>query len=196
MTKREKYIAIGAASAIALLLLDQVVLSPLMEHREDLDRRQATLQTQLDDADSVFSRERRLKTIWSDMQAGGLNLDASQAEGQALRSIIAWANKAGVTLSALKPEHSSDERKFQVISFNVTGEGAMPDVARLLWAMETAPIPLRVTDMQITPRKEGTDDLSARISVSALCLPPQSSGGNGGGSGGGNGGGTVAEVNP
>ena len=177
MTKREKYIAIGASAAIALLVLDQAVVDPLISKRDEIESRQSTLQTQLDDADTVFTRERRLKKIWSELEAGGLSLDPSQAEGQALRSIIAWADKAGVSLSALKPERSSDERKFEVISFNVTGTGAMPDVARLLWAIETAPIPLRVTDMQITPRKEGTDDLSTRISVSALCLPPQATNG-------------------
>ena len=173
LSKREKYIAIGASAAIGLLLLDQVVLAPFVAQRDSIDKNRAGLQTQLDTASDLFSRERRLRKIWSELEAGGLNLDPSQAEGQALRSIIAWAEKSGVSLSALKPERSTDERKFEVISFNVTGTGAMPDLARLMWAMETAPIPMRVTDMQITPRKEGTDDLSARISVSALCLPPQ-----------------------
>ena len=43
---------------------------------------------------------------------------------------------------------------------------------KLLWSLETATIPVRVNDMQVTPRREGTDDLTIRLSVSALCMPP------------------------
>ena len=179
LNPREKKIAIGVSAAVGLLALNQFLISPFFAKRDEIDSRRSTLQASLDDADSLFGRERRLRKIWNEMQRGGLNVDASEAESSALQAIIAWADKAGMTLSALKPERSSEERKFEVISFNVTGTGAMPDVARMMWAMETAPIPLRVTDVQITPRKEGTDDLSARFSVSALCLPPQTSNANG-----------------
>ena len=48
----------------------------------------------------------------------------------------------------------------------------MPQVARMLAAIETAGIPIRVNDMTITPQKEGTDDLSVRFNLSALCQPP------------------------
>jgi hypothetical protein len=107
------------------------------------------------------------------MQKGGLKVDPSQAESQALHAVLDWAGAADLNLASLKPERTSQEGKFQVISFSVTGNGSTPAIARLLWAMETATIPVRVNDMQITPRREGTDDLSVRFSISALCLPPE-----------------------
>ncbi len=48
----------------------------------------------------------------------------------------------------------------------------MRAASRLLWSLETASIPVRVTEMHITPRKEGTDDLSVQLSISTLCLLP------------------------
>jgi len=178
LTQREKYIAIGTASVLGAVLIYEAVVSPIMAQFDAIDARRADLQKKIDDASDVFSRQRNLEKIWKELQAGGLNADASQAESQTLNAIIAWAEKAGVQLSALKPERTAEQQKFQVISFNVTGSGQMPDVARLLWAMETAPIPLRVNDLDIHPLKEGTDDLTARVSVSALCLPPQNAGGS------------------
>ena len=119
LNPREKKIAIWSSVALGVLLLYEAVISPLADRRDVLNRSKADLQARLDDAQSLFSKEQRLKKIWNDMEAGGLNLNPSQAEAQALQSIIAWAGKAGVQLSALKPERSTEERKFEVISFNV-----------------------------------------------------------------------------
>jgi hypothetical protein len=47
----------------------------------------------------------------------------------------------------------------------------MRSIARLTWALETAQIPVRVNEMTITPRKEGTDDLQIQLSVSTLSTP-------------------------
>jgi hypothetical protein len=50
--------------------------------------------------------------------------------------------------------------------------------------METATIPVRVNEMQINAPKEGSDDLSIRLSFSTLCMPPDSTAGDGGPSAG------------
>ena len=49
----------------------------------------------------------------------------------------------------------------------------MLSIANLLWSMETATIPVRVNDLQILPRKEGTNDLTLQLTVSTLCLLPE-----------------------
>ncbi len=38
-----------------------------------------------------------------------------------------------------------------------------------MWDIETATVPIRLTDVQVAPRKEGTDDLSIQFGVSTLC---------------------------
>ena len=55
--------------------------------------------------------------------------------------------------------------------------------ARLLWQVETTGLPLRVHEMQLGARKEGTDDLSLQLKASTLYLgadagaDPQTAGG-------------------
>ena len=163
----------GVLAAVLLLALNHFVIDPYFSERDELVKSQETLHKQLNDANQLFSRQRKLRTIWTEMQAGGLKMDASLAESQTYQALLEWARSANVGLPIVKSDRQSQEGNFQVISFSVTATGSMPQVSRLLWALETASIPVRVNEVQITPVKEGTDSLQVRISVSSLCQPPQ-----------------------
>jgi hypothetical protein len=126
----------------------------------------------LNEATQIFARQQKLKKVWAEMQTGGLKVDPSLAQSQTYQALVEWARGANVGLPNIKFDRQSQEGSFQVISFSVTATGSMPQVSRLLWALETASIPVRVNEVQITPVKEGTDSLQVRISVSSLCQPP------------------------
>jgi Tfp pilus assembly protein PilO len=171
LSKREKKIAMISSAAAVVLALNYFLLSPYLAERDDIADRSKAAYQKMADANATFDSERRLEKVWKDMQKG-LNVDPATAESQAQQAVLDWADASGMTLSGLRPGKSSQEGKFQVISFNVTGTGAMPDIARMLWFLESASIPVRVSDLQLKPRKEGTDDLLATFTLSALCLPP------------------------
>ena len=172
LSKREKYIAIGSAAAVAILVLDYFLVEPYLAQRDAIQTEiDATTASQNDAADTL-QKKHKLEKVWAEMQSGGLKSSESQAESQVLNAVLKWADESGVALQALKPERSTEEDKFQVISFTITGEGSMAQVSRLMWAMETASIPVRVNEMQINPKREGVDDLSVRLNFSTLCMPP------------------------
>ena len=52
----------------------------------------------------------------------------------------------------------------------------MQAVARFLYAMEMAEIPLRVVDVTVTSRREGTDDLNVQVGLATIYLPPEEPG--------------------
>jgi hypothetical protein len=170
LSKRERYIAVGVAAALGILLLDRFVLTPYAALRDTIvtDQRQVT--DSLTSADLLFTRQRQLRKVWTQMQAGGLKTDPSQAESQALGALLEWTRSAGVNLAALTPERTVQQDRFRVISFSVKVTGPMAAMSRLLWAMESATIPVRVTELRINPQREGIDDLSMQMSVSTLCL--------------------------
>jgi hypothetical protein len=173
LSKRERYIAIALLVVGALFALNYFVRSLYLDPRAQVENDLRDITSKTSDADFLMSRQPKLKKIWQEMQDGGLKVDSSQAESQTLAALLEWAQGAGVNLAALKPERSQTEGQFEVISFSVSGTGSVQQISKLLWALETATIPVRVNDMQMTPRREGTDDLSVRLSVSALCLPPE-----------------------
>jgi hypothetical protein len=162
-------IAICTAATLGLLVLDQFVLTPYLQLRESVETQRDKVMQAVSDANSVFDRQRRLRKVWTEMQQGGLKTDASQAESQALHAILDWAQSAGVTIASFKSERPVKNHDFQIIGFHVTGTGSMSAISRMLWGMESAKIPVRLNDMQITPRKEATDDLTIQLSVSTLC---------------------------
>jgi hypothetical protein len=174
LSKREQRIAVISAVGLVLLAIYYMVLSPYLDERDENASRLMALNQNFSDASTVFDRELKLRKVWNEMQKG-LNVDASTAESQAQQAVIDFADASGMTLTGLRPGKTSPgEDNFVVISFTVTGTGAMPDIARMLWALESSSIPVRVSDIQLKPRKEGTDDLLAQFTLSALCLPPGS----------------------
>jgi hypothetical protein len=175
LTKREKYIALGVGIAVSLWVLDSVLLTPYLSERVTLATQLKDANQKLSDTTVLFARRQRLQSIWSDMQKGGLKSDSSEADTQAQHAVLDWFARSGVYLALLKSDpHVTEEGKFEVIKYHIQGEGQLWQIAQLLWAMETATIPVRVDDLTIKPRgREGTDPLSVELAISTLSFTPE-----------------------
>lgn len=174
LSKRERYIVIGTVAAIGLLVLDHFVITPYFDARDTVQQQTDQVRKDMDDATALFSKKEKLTKVWGEIQDGGLKSDSSDAESQAWHAVLDWMQQAGVELVALKPGRQTAKGKFLVSDFHASGTGSMAAVSRLLWAIETSSIPLRITDIQITSRKEGTDDLNLQLGLSTLNLQPTS----------------------
>jgi len=172
LSQRERYIAIGVIAAVGLFLLNSFLLSPYWEMRTSLSDGRDKVNTQLADADRLFAKQKALRPIWADMKKNGLKSERGQAESQAQQAVLDWAKTANVSVASVKPERDQQQNGFQIISFHVTGNGTMLSLSKLLWSIETATVPVRLNDVQIAPRKEGTDDLTMQMSISTLAMMP------------------------
>lgn len=170
LTKRERTISLVVAGALAIFLLDQYALTPMLSRGSQIETESRECQLQDKKAQQLFVKNRKLGGKWSEMNAAGLGSDASTAESRLLHSIRDWAQDSGLNLASVKPERSEPERQFQKITFRASGTGPMSAVSKFLWQVETAKIPVRIADLQLSSRKEGMDDLSLQLSVSTLCL--------------------------
>jgi len=173
-TQREKMIIAATLAALCLLGLDVYVLTPLLDRRAATTAQRARLLAKLAQARSLLNRRRRLERTWRDMLASGMNRDPAEAESQLLRSLRDWSAKADVTLSSLRPERSAEKTELCEIIVHAAGTGSMAAVSRLVWQIETAPIPVKVKMLQLGSRKDGMDDLSLHLKASMLYLPESS----------------------
>ena len=172
LSKREKYIAIGTGAAVAVLAVNYAVITPYFTALNDItDKYNAKLSEQSSDND-LFDRRRHLQPVWSDLIHGGLSADASAAESQTYNALSTWAKSAGVEIDSLVRDRSTVEKEFVVTGFRFTGTGRTPAVGHLLSDIETANIPVRLTDVHVAPKKEGTDELTIQLSISTLTLRP------------------------
>ncbi|HOW69975.1 MAG TPA: GspMb/PilO family protein [Phycisphaerae bacterium] len=174
LSKRERYIAIATVAAVGILGLDRFVLNPLVSKNSQLNLQIDSCEQQLEKARRLFKNSRRKSQAWAQMQSNGLRRkDAAEAEGLVLNRIRDWAQDAGMSLSSVKPERTEKPMAFGKITFRATGTGGMTQISRFLGRLKDADVPVRIGELQITARKEGTDDLSLQLGISTIYLSPE-----------------------
>ena len=170
LSKRERYIAIATLCAVAVLLGDRYVLTPVLDRQTQLDAERQRLVADLARVQALFRRKKRLGSTWQQMIAAGLGSQPAEADSRVLRAVRDWSRSSGLTLSSLKPERATEAHGLRAIAFHASGTGPMLAVAGFLWQLQTAPFPLKVTELQIGARKAGSDDLTMQVRLSSLCL--------------------------
>jgi hypothetical protein len=173
LSKRERYIAIATVSVIGLIMLWQFFIGPELDHSSELSAKIKDDRTQLDNADKLFTASRQAGKKWSVMMAGPLKTNASEAESQVLRMIQGWMTEAGLSnVSINKPDKSEKEKDFSKMTVRATGTGGMNNIGNFLFKIQTANIPVKVTDVTLSTHKEGNDDLSIQVGVATMYLSP------------------------
>ena len=173
ISKRERYIIAGSALVLGVLGLDQFVLNPLLNGWSQAQRQKETLHREMTRSLAARTIAREQSPRWKQMVAAGIKPDPAEAESQALHAIRDWAVESGVTLAMVKPDRLTEKTHLPAISFQAGGAGSMEAIAKWLWRMQYAKIPIRITELQLASRKEGTDDLTVQLRLSTLYMPAQ-----------------------
>jgi hypothetical protein len=178
LTQRERQYAIIAGSLLGVLILYFWVLGPYFKARAEIAADIEKYNIELTNADVLAKRQVQMRKIEKALIAGGLENSSNEAQSQLGNNLAEWAQEAGVNVTQLnlattisQAAKNSPEAKFHVIGFHLTGTGPQITLSRLLWRIETAAMPIRVSEIQIQPRngKEGQDDLQFTLAVSTLC---------------------------
>ncbi len=172
MTRRERSIATLTGIAVAALVLYQFMIDPKLVEIETLDAQIDTATTDLDLADSLFNQSRSANRRLAEMAGSGLRRTDASAESELLNRTRQWAQEAGISGWGIKRERTEKERDFNKITFRANGTGGMRQIGQFLYRLQTADIPVRVSDMTINSRKDGTDDLAIVLSISTIYLSP------------------------
>jgi hypothetical protein len=174
MSKRERYVATVTAIVVGVLVLYQFVIDPQLTRIVQLNEQLETASNDYDGAERLFSTSRIATRKLSDMAGSGLRKTDASAESELLNNTRQWAQEAGISGWGIKRERTEKERDFNKITFRANGTGGMGQIGRFLYRLQTANIPVRVSDMTINSRKDGTDDLAIVLSISTIYLAPES----------------------
>ena len=173
MSQRERFVGTIAAVVICLLVLYQFVIEPQLSQIADLNGKIDTASTDLERADQLFTSSRSATKKLAAMAGSGLRRTDAAAESELLNQTRVWAQEAGIAGWGIKRERTEKERDFNKITFRANGTGGMGQIGRFLFRLQTAKIPVRVADMTISSRKDGTDDLAIVLSISTIYLAPE-----------------------
>jgi hypothetical protein len=172
MSKREKLIASVTGAAMGLFALDRYAITPYFTERKAVADQLAVVTKQTADATRKFREQRRLQGEWRNMISGGLKSDAGDAEQQLYESVRDWAREAGVAVTASDPQRVVRPDRTQVVRLRVTGSGTTAAFSKLLWKVETSPLPLKVDEFTLTAQPPGADKLAVTLWVSTIWVRP------------------------
>ena len=170
LSQRERMIVLLTALVVGALVADKVVFTPALAKFRQTESQRQTLLAQIHEAQSLFERRRLMERKWKTMLSDGLQNDA-EAESRMVRALDKWSQEARLTLTSLKPERLASDKGLREMTFVVVGRGRLDAVARFLWQVETAELPVKVKDMALGS-SEADDSMSLELSLSALYLGP------------------------
>jgi len=171
LSKRERIVFFATLAALGILGLDRLVLTPLLTRYAETQVQRTRLKAELDRTQSLIARRRLAAPRWRKMMQTGMKRDPAEAESQLLHALRDWGEESGVAWSLLKPDRLTEKTRLPEIALQASGTGPMRAVAGLLWRIQTASIPIKVTEMHLNSRKEGTDDLALQLRVTTVYLP-------------------------
>lgn len=173
LSKREKIIAAIVALVVVLFAIDQIFLSPMLERLGTANRIIGDGKLAIQNADALRQNSVRAQRNWSSMAGDTLKRDASTAEQQLLNRIQDWAQSSNLSLTSLKPERNEKEKDFDKVTIRTSGNGSLSQVGRFLYALDESKVPVRVSDLQITSRRDGADELTVQLGISTIYLQPE-----------------------
>jgi hypothetical protein len=155
--------AVILGSALVVLA---IILAIYLDDRSDLASQQNANVQNLADGKSILERQSRLRHLLS---GASFNSDPSTVEDQLLHQLHDWEQQTGVSNASFQRSIALQEHGFTVLTVQISASGPMQSVAGLLYRMETAPIPLRVENIEMRPLTDTGEDLSIILDVSVPC---------------------------
>jgi Tfp pilus assembly protein PilO len=172
LSKRERIIFIATLACVALFIANKFVIEPVQARLDELESQRQQLLGDLDEGRRLIGNQRRMQDKWKTMVSDGLRSDA-EVESRVLGALREWSSAAGLALSSIRPERVSSEKGLQEMIFSVAGKGTLDCVARFLWQVETASLPVKIKDIQLGSSSESGDSMSLQLHLSALYLGTQ-----------------------
>ena len=169
LSKRERIMAIMAVAVVGLLVLNKFLIGPVTGKLQEIETQKNRLLVELDEAQNLFRKRRVLEKEWKNVLSEGLRNEV-EAESKVGRALDEWSKEARLMLSSVKPERVASDKGLKEMTFVVVGTGTLDAVARFLWQIETAPLPIKVRDMQLGSSNESGQSMSVQLRLSALCL--------------------------
>jgi hypothetical protein len=170
VNNRQQLLAVLAIAAIALLLGDRLLLTPLTSTWTDRSKRIAELKKSVSQGGLVLDRDRVIRQRWESMRTNTLPENLSAAQANVTKAFYRWSEESGISLSSVKPQWKRNSDEYMLLDCRSDGFGSLESISRFLYEMEKDPLALRVEAVEITARDNTGQQLSLALEVTGLLL--------------------------
>jgi hypothetical protein len=170
INNRQQLLAIIAGVAIALLLGDKLLLSPLARSWKERSARIDALGKSINQGELLLVREQTIRNRWDHMRTNTLPDNVSAAENEVLQAFERWSQDSGISIASIKPQWKRTGDDFVTLECRADAFGNIQALTRFLYNVEKDPLALKVETMEIASRDNGGQQLSLALQVSGLLL--------------------------
>jgi hypothetical protein len=169
---RQRLLVLLSAAAIALLVADKIIITPLIAGWKERSDRIGELKKSITRGVLVLQRDTRIRQRWDSMHNSTLPEDLSEAENEVLKAFERWSADSSLSISSIKPQWKRTADDFMTLEYRADAFGTMSSLVRFLHNVEKDPLALRVESVEITSRDDTGQMLALSLQVSGLLLNP------------------------
>ena len=169
LQSRERLFIGGAGAALVLFLIFKLTIDPLFKYSAELDRQIVTARRQLAELRTMQQEYQRQKSV-----VDSINSQLKRQQNVAIFSRLEeFAGQTGIRNKILymKPTVSTPSEVYNEESVEVKMEGVtLEQLVRYLHQIENSPQLLKIKRLEIKPRFDNRQILTATFRVSAFTL--------------------------
>ena len=168
--RRKTLLKIGVGAVVGLVLLDRVIITPAIESWKEQGGRLTKLREQVERGRQLVAREKSLRTRWEEMQRTDMPEDISLAEYEVFQAIRRWNLDSRVNFNSLEQQSRPDEEGCKTFGYRATATGDQATLGRLLYEIETDPLPAHVEACELSARDAKGTQLTLTMRFSFVRL--------------------------
>ena len=167
--RRETLLKIAVGAVVGLFLLDRMILTPAFASWKEQGERLAKLREQVQRGRQLVAREKSLRTRWDEMLRTDMPEDISVAENEVFQAISRWTLDSHVNFTNLTPQRTGGEG-CETFECRASATGDQATLGRLLYEIETDPLPAHVEECELSTRDAKGTQLTMTMRFSFLRL--------------------------
>jgi hypothetical protein len=168
---REKMLAIGAGVALALLLLNYLVVSPLIDGWQSRTKQIKDLKDRIANGAMLIRRQDTVEDRWDYMRTNALDSNPTAAERQLFTAFDHWVTQSGAIEGSFRPQLQETDDNYSTIDCRADVSGDMQTLLHFLYNMEKDPLGVKIESFELTSRDDNGRQLTLGLDLSGLVLP-------------------------
>ena len=171
--RRETLLKIGVGAVVAFFLLDRMVISPAFAGWKAQSDRLTALRQKVKNGRQLTEREKSLRARWDEMQRANLPADMSSGENDVYKALARWTSESRVSFTSLTPQWRNHDEGYATFECRATAVGEQAALARLVYEIETDPLPARIEECELTARDAQGKQLALTLRFSFVRIEEQ-----------------------
>ena len=166
---RQQVLLVAALAALAVLVGDHLILTPLAEGWTARSKHITQLKRDIQTGEMLLKRESYTRNRWSQMRTNTLSANASVAQSQMFKAFDRWAQDSRMKIGSIKPQwkHNDD---VTTLECRASATGDIQSLSKFIYDAEKDPLAVKVESVEITSRDNNGQQLSLVLQVSGLVL--------------------------